>query len=132
MNILKNMDNIFRNFLWNKKKAKIALNILKNPKDQGGLNLVDLNIKEKSMKATWPQILAKEPEYSEMVYRATHLSTIKENIWRCRLHPSDVDSLRISQQFWTDTIKSWCEYNYYTDFRVENQLIWYNSEIKIG
>ena len=131
-NIIKNMDNIVREFLWNGKKGKIAYNILQNPKREGGLGLVHLKNKDKSLKATWPQILDKEKEYAELVYSIMKVSKLKEHIWRCSLHPEDVKYLKIRNQFWEDVLKSWCKFNYYTDFRVKNQYIWYNSRIRVG
>ena len=50
--VIKNMENVMREFLWNGKKAKIALNILQNPKTQGGLNLVNLEKRDKALKVT--------------------------------------------------------------------------------
>ena len=43
--IIKNIENIIRNYLWNGGKAKIAYNILQLPKEEGGLNLVDFRQK---------------------------------------------------------------------------------------
>ena len=54
--VVKQMNNIIREFLWNGKKAKIAYAILQNPKDQGGLNLVNLKNKDRALKVSWPQI----------------------------------------------------------------------------
>ena len=33
--------------------------------------------------------------------------------------------------FWKEVLIAWNEYNYYKNFNVENQYIWYNSSIKI-
>ena len=127
---IKTVDNIIRGYLWNGRKAKIAYNILQLPKKEGGLNLVDLAIKDKALKATWPQILQKEDDYSQMVYGIMRCKTLKENIWRCTIHPGDVNSLKVKSSFWSDVLTSWCEYNYYQNSRVENQILWYNSSIK--
>ena len=66
-----------------------------------------------------------------MAYQIMRCSTIKENIWRCRIKPSDVNSLKIKEDFWKDTLASWSKYNYYRNFRIENQYLWYNSDITI-
>ena len=129
---IKTIENTIGDFLWDGKKAKIAYNILQNPKSQGGLNLVHLRNKETALKSTWPKILEKEDEYAQLVYGIIRCKTLGKDIWRCRLHPQDVDQLRISNQFWSNTLKAWCTYNYYNNFRIENQLIWYNSEIKVN
>ena len=130
-NIIKNLDNLMRDFLWNGKKAKIALKTLQNPKSEGGLNLVNFSNKEKALKATWPQILAKEEQYSMLVYNIMKSDCLQENIWRCRIHPDDISTLKIQSPFWTDVLRCWAEYNFYNNFRIENQYIWYNSSIKV-
>ena len=126
------MENIIRDYLWKGKKAKIALKILQNPKDQGGLNLINLRNRDMALKATYPQILHKEQDYANLVYSSMKLSRLKEKIWRCRLHPKDVDKLKITNQFWSDVLKCWCEYNYHTNMTEANQMIWLNSHIRVG
>ena len=129
--IIKCIENEIRDFIWNGKKSKIAYKILQNPKGAGGLELVNFRNKEVSLKATWPLILCKEDEYSKLVYSIMRLTGLGEDIWRCHLQAEDVDHLKIQNQFWHDILKSWAEYNYYTEVRTENQLIWYNSKIRI-
>ena len=129
--IIKSTDNIIRNFLWNGKKSKIAYNILQNPKAEGGLNLVNLRNKDIALKATWPQILVKEEEYSKLVYNTIGCSPLGEDIWRCSLYEWDVKTLNIANPFWEDVLYSWNTYNSHHERRIENQLIWYNSNIRI-
>ena len=129
--IVKNINNIIRNFIWNNKKAKIAYNILQLPKRQGGLGLVNLEHKEYALKATWPQILQKEPEYAQIVYSLIHCSVLQEDIWRCSIAPEDVKGLRISSEFWRNVLWCWSNYNYYYQMKEENQLIWLNSRIRV-
>ena len=129
--VVKNMDNLIRNYLWGGKKSKIAYNILQLPKKEGGLNLVNLQKKDTSLKATWPQILHNETEYAKLVYRIIRCRTIEEDIWRCNISPEDVNSLKFNNQFWKDVLISWSEYNYYQEARIENQILWYNSRIKV-
>ena len=57
---------------------------------------------------------------------------LKENIWRCRLREEDVAKLRIKNVFWEDVLKAWASFNYYTGFKIENQILWYNSDICVG
>ena len=128
---IQTMDNIIREYLWGGKKAKIAYKILQNSKKEGGLDLINLEIKDKSLKATWPQILHKETEYAKLVYQHLKCSAIQEDIWRCSLKKEDVKKLKIKDQFWENVLEHWCEFNYYRDRHIENQLIWYNSNIRI-
>ena len=129
--IVKKIDNIIRSFLWDHKKAKISYKILQNPKKEGGLNLVNIKNKDKALKTTWPQILKEEQEYSKMVYGFLRCTEIGEDIWRVSLEKTDVKNLKIKNQFWENVLEAWCEYNYYLDRRIDNQIIWYNSSIRI-
>ena len=130
--LLQCIDNIIRDFLWDGKKAKIAYHILQNPKKEGGLNLVNLRHKEIALKATWPKILVREEEYASLVYKHMRCSVFGENIWRCRLLKYDIERLKIRNIFWKDVLVCWNEYNYSKNFRIENQIIWYNSQIRIA
>ena len=130
-NIVKAINNSIRNFIWNGKKAKIAYTILQNPKKEGGLNLVNLQNRDKALKATWPQILSKEEEYSQLVYTIMRCQFLGDDIWRCNIKKEDVKILKIRNSFWNDVLESWSEYNYYHNRTIENQLIWYNSQIKV-
>ena len=129
--IVKQVDNIIRQFLWSGKKSKIAYSMLQNPKHQGGLDLVNLTKKDIALKASWPQILGKEQEYAEMVYGIMKCSTLKENLWRCSIAPEDAREYKTSNVFWRDVLVSWSEYNFFHNTRVENQIIWNNSSIRV-
>ena len=130
--VIKNLDNLIREYIWNGKKAKIAYHILQNSKKEGGLNLFNLKKKEIALKATWPQILSKEEEYASMVYDIMRGNCLKENIWRCHLNYEDVHVLKIKNEFWKDVLQCWCQYNFFHNFRIENQILWYNSCIRIN
>ena len=132
VNIIKVVENHIREFIWGGKKAKIALGILQNTKKEGGLNLVNLRNKDIALKATWPQIIHSEPEYASMVYDTIRCNLLQEDIWRCRLLKEDINGLKIQNEFWKDVLIAWSEYNFFHDFRIENQIIWYNSQIRIN
>ena len=129
--VIKRVETEIRHYLWGGKKAKIALSILKNSKKEGGLNLADLKNKDIALKATWPQILAKEHDYATMVYGLIS-PILGENIWRVNLDASDVKYLDIKSEFWVDVLKSWCSFNYWHNKRVENQIIWLNSQVRVN
>ena len=129
--IVKSVDNSIRRFLWNGKKAKIAYSILQNAKKEGGLDLVNLEKKDISLKATWPQTLSKEEDYSKMVYSFMRCQQLNHNIWRCNINKDNVKQIKIKNVFWVDVLESWCEYNYYCNSKIENQILWFNSKIKL-
>ena len=130
--IVKKVDNLIKDFLWNKRKPKIAYKILQNPKKEGGLNLVNLRKKEIALKATWPQILMNEPEYEELVYTIMRMSGLGRDIWRCNLLHEHVYMLHNMCPFWREVLSCWCQYNFLNNSRIENQIIWYNSKILVG
>ena len=129
--MLKKIDNKIREFIWSKKKPKIKYKILQAPKIAGGLGLVDLHKKEIALKATWPKILYKEQEYAKMVYNILRIP-IEEDIWRCRIEPQEVKNLKLRNEFWEDVLHSWNQYNFFVSSRIENQILWYNSYIKVS
>ena len=129
--IIKNIECKLREFLWNGKKAKISLKILQNPKHLGGLGLVNLLNKDKALKATWPQILNTEQHYADLVYSTMRMNTIRDNIWRCNISPKDVESFKMKNTFWKEVLQAWGDYNTSYPTRIENQMLWYNSNIKV-
>ena len=128
--VIKNIDNEIRNYLWNGKRAKIAYSILKNPVKEGGLNLTDIKNREIALKATWPQVLSTEDDYSAIVYYIID-SELSQNVWRVSLLPDDVKYLKITNQFWVDVVKCWCTFNFSYGRTLENQMLWYNSCIRV-
>ena len=128
---IKKVDNMIRNYLWNGKKSKVSYRILQNSKAEGGLNLVNLKHKDISLKATWPQILYKEEEYAEIVYGILRCSVIKKDIWRVNLDKKDINNMKVKSEFWRDVMLSWSEYTQRAGTRIENQIIWYNSNIRV-
>ena len=61
---------------------------------------------------------------------------LKEDIWKCNLSKHDIkDVIKDTNSFWASVLAAWCEYNYVDeipDEEVGNQIIWFNSKIKIG
>ena len=84
-----------------------------------------------SLKATWPQILKTEQEYAKIVYHQLRCEELGEDIWRCNLYKKDIVKMKSKSDFWKDVLVAWNKYNICEGRKVENQLIWYNSEIRI-
>ena len=129
--IVKQVNGEIRNYLWKGGKDKIAYDILRNPKHYGWLNLCNLKFKEIALKATWPAILLSEKEYAQMVYSLIS-PIVGEDIWRVSLRPEDVGCLNINNTFWRDVVRCWCEFNYWHESEVENQILWFNSRIRVN
>ena len=130
--VIKCVDSYIREFLWDGKKSKVAYRILQCPKKAGGLNLVNLEKRDTALKASWPYILKTEEEYAKIVYQLLRCEQLEQNIWRCNINSEDAKMFKTKSQFWRDVLFSWSQYNSTKNFRIENQIIWYNSYIKIA
>ena len=128
--IVKTFESIISNFLWAGSNAKIALRILQGSKKQGGLKLANLRFKDMALKITWVQILEKETDYSKMIYPTLH--PMGKGIFRCHTRPADAIQIGITSKFWLDLVKAWCHYNFKYKTRIDNQILWLNSDIKIN
>ena len=129
-NIIKVIENEIRKYLWGGKKAKIAYQMLQNSVETGGLNLVNFRNKECALKATWPQILYKEKDYAQMIYGIIGKG-VGEWIWRANLSIQHVESIGIEDDFWKDTLKAWCRFNFNHRSFQQNQILWMNSNVLI-
>ena len=127
--IIKELEDEFRRFIWNGKKAKIALEVLQRSKEEGGLRLVDLRKKEKALKISWIQILEEDEKMANLAYEAIS-PILRQWIFDCNLNHKDVKWLKIGNKFWEQVLKAWCEIHYAPDNK-QDQVIWYNSNIRI-
>ena len=130
---VKLIESIIRDFIWNGKRPKIALELMQKDKKDDGLRLVNLRAKQDSIKIAW--IFKEKDEFlNKSMY--VHLdSKITELIWRCNLNCRDARTIFVDVNFWTETLYAWCKVNY---SKVEgkqnilNQILWYNSWIRVN
>ena len=129
--LVKTLDTLLTDFIWNGKRAKVSLKTLRKKKKCGGLNLVDIELRDIAIKCCWIQTLAKDKKGAELAF---HLLAplLQEDIFRCNIKASDVEELGIKSVFWSDVLKAWCKFNYKMSDTHEGQLLWFNSDVKIG
>ena len=127
--LIEEMKKEIRSFIWNGKKAKIALKTLQGSIDTGGLRLVNLRLKEVALKISWIQILEQDEAMAEMAFRSIN-PYLKTWVFECNLSKKDVKFLNIENTFWRDVMEAWCYYHY-TENIDQNQCIWYNSLIRV-
>lgn len=92
MNVLPNMpeqyileiNKLLVKFIWNGKRPKIALQALQCDKLQGGVGLVDLENKEKSLKILWVKAYFQEDTIKALADRLL-LARLKEKVWETNL-----------------------------------------------
>ena len=134
--LIDNINSIIVDFLWNSKSPKIALRTLQANKLDGGLNLTDFVTKDKALKASWVKIMKTDEFIENIAYDRLQIK-INEKIWECNLSKKDIID-NFPNNFWRDVLLAWSEINYTNRSdtenkkQIENQIIWYNSNIKIA
>ena len=129
---VKRIENLFRNYLWGGKKAKIALRTLQKSKRDGGLGLCDIRAKQASLKVGWIQVLQQDDHTAAIAYSSMGSTTaiLKHHIWMCNLHKKDAAGLS-DNRFWKQALVHWAQINYNSSSSVWDQVIWCNSYIRI-
>ena len=130
-------DSIVQNFIWKGKSAKIPLSILQAPKKDGGMGLIDLKTKAKSLLINWiPRIYSSNILFDLARY---HIGPAVEQhlVFKTNLHHTDVSSInnRLKGSFWQTLLQEWCKYNSHYPQNADSVLeeyLWYNSNIRIN
>ena len=127
------IENEIRQFLWNDKNPKIALKTLQKLKEQGGLSLLDLKVKQDTLKISWVFRLQDNAFLAACAYRVI-APILRENIWRCNIHHSMVKKCVDITNFWGQVLLAWSKVNYLEPQNrkeVFKQFLWMNSNILI-
>ena len=127
----KSLEAEFDKFIWNGARPKVPQKVLNLSKERGGVKLVNLGWKDKSLKLTWVQTLQKEPKLKNIVYTILD-NKLSDTIWSCNLWPEDVHYLTVNP-FWSQVMEAWFELRKLKvgeDIK-ENVVLWYNSQIRI-
>ena len=125
-------------FIWNAHKPKIRTEFLYLSAKQGGRKLAKLSNRDKALKIKWVQRLHCEDMDRMVTKLAYHYinSGIKNALfWECNFNIADCKQFNIQNPFWKSVVDAWSEFNYrdpQTQNEIQNQVIWYNSNIKIG
>ena len=128
--MVKKIQQIFTDFIWNFRRPKIALKILQARKTEGGLGLVNITARQKALKSSWIQILQRNRGYAKMVYS---IIDVPEWVWRCTIHPKDVCKIVKNNIFWQQFLEAWATYAYKEEVsEISTQILWYNSKILIS
>ena len=131
---VKKAEEIIEKYLWDGHKPKIPLHVLQLDKQSGGLNLVNLRIKDTAIKASWIRIGTDDAQVQEIMTK-TLAPKIGNLLWKCNIKEEDVDGIIEGQKvngFWTDVLKAWCKFNYMEEMQEGvDEPIWFNSNIRI-
>ena len=124
------IDSIILKYLWKGKRPKIPLYILRRNKSQGGLRLVDPELRYDALQTRWIQKAVYDPEFSYVSqWLCPEMGTA---FWKCNLTKSDVLQVCKIQSAWRDIRVIWAKHTYcepQTNTVIRKQIIWYNSSI---
>ena len=131
--IMQQLQDIIWEYIWQGKRAKISFNILRTPKDQGGLRLCDVRAKHKTILCQWVFTL-KDDGLLHRAMRAELMQGIGyEELWNCNLNEKDILLLLPKQTFWRAVLIAWSHYNHedpVTYQQVTTKFVWYNTFIR--
>ena len=131
--LVNKIQNMFNEFLWGGRKAKIPLKILQGSKQTGGANLVNIEQREAALKISWIRTIKSDDKLAGLAYHFL-VPELHEYIWQCNIDPADIDLFiaRDSNSFWYDVLTMWAQYNFTKDISKASRIIWMNSLIRIN
>ena len=132
-NTIKDLTTLITNFIWCGRKPKIRTEILMLDKIYGGAGLVNLKLKDQALKIAWIKRINQDSMLSHFTF--LHLGNIGDLIWQCNINEKDINK-KFTKSFWRDVLAAWSLLNFKDNCleypEIMNQVIWYNSKIKIN
>ena len=101
---------LLKKYIWDGKRAKLTLGLIKSNKSDGGLSMIDLAIKDMSLKIQWVLMILNDEVIAHITYTfwdAKHWVIIYGNVI-CYLF---MYCLYLNMGFWVDVLYSWAWYN---------------------
>ena len=133
-NYVKEIEVIFRTFIWDNKTPKIKWEVVKGLRKDGGAGLVDIKRKDEAQKLEWAFKCQNSQEVAARAYEALN-NQVGEILWSCTLKEKDIRKLFSVDHFWGDVLILWMKHNYWEPNQgkeVKDQILWLNSAIQIG
>ena len=130
---IKDFNAVIKEFIWKGKKPKIALETLTKSREQGGIRLVDLSVKQEVIQINWIFMLENDLFLSECAY-AVLSSKLRNLIWKCNLDVKTIKRMYRDENFWVKILLAWSKINYRPPKctqSIKDQIIWMNSEILV-
>ena len=124
-------------FLWNKSVPRIAYKKLIQNYNKLGLKLVDLELKDLSLKASWP-VKLKEREFDEIPWLYQNYPIKDKRIWDCNLNSKDTQSIVREHPLSTSShiLRAWMKLNFKPTMETKEEIlgtkIYGNSLIRRG
>ncbi|KAL9986569.1 hypothetical protein ACROYT_G000737 [Oculina patagonica] len=122
-------------FIWNFKPDKVKRNTLIGPIEKGGLNMVDFNMMNKSLKGAWVKRLyeAGDNKWCSLFSSATSQYG-GSFLLECNFNVSDLNFVSYVPSFYKEVLNVWQELHSKDPSSAkeyENEIIWNNRYIKI-
>jgi len=127
-NIIKEIESMFFNFIWNKRRDKIKRDILIQNYEDGGLKMVNVKKYITSLKVSWIRRL--------LFSKSSWTTLINKNLpddYYCL--GANFKTLQIQNPFWKCVFQAWADFN--SNFNastvedVFNQPLWHNNKLNI-
>ena len=129
---VKRFKKMVQDFIWNNRKPKISMEKLCCNKNQGGLKLVDIKVKDNAMKVQWVKMISEDPYMRELAFNRLNCK-MYEFIFRSNLRKEDIID-NFVDNFWRDVLLAWFEFAFIAEPKegqIWAQSIWYNSHIRV-
>ena len=108
--------------------------MLQAKRSEGGLGLVNLELKDDSLKASWINFIESDSFVMETSYHKLNVIPLNKQIWKCNIDKKDVLK-QFETGFWKDVLSAWAKWHFKENCLDENildQIIWFNSHIKVN
>ena len=131
-------NQLITDFIWNGRKPKIKLEYLQNLKQNFGLRLVNLQVRDIALKNAWvKRSVLKDRDDTVLMLAKYHIKPqiIFSEFWRLNFSCKHVDAVCNSHGFWHSVIIAWTKYNYHEVEDIQDiiaQRLWGNSQILVG
>ena len=127
-------NDIVNKFIWDGKTKKIPDKMLTANKEQGGLALVNIQLKDTCAKIRWVFEVVKNEKLKNLAYDMLD-NPIGDFIWQTTLYPEHISGcFKLNNKFWSDVLYEWSHFNVkYSrgEVGLPDQILWYNSLILI-
>ena len=120
-----------RDYVWKGRMDTVAY-VLTARKDQGDLNLANIQKCDQSLKISWVFYLEHDQVIENLAYY--FLNQIGDLIWQCNVAREDVNILIPMKNFWQDMLYTWAQYNFLQPLNQEQvleQVLWLKSAILV-
>ena len=112
---------LIRDYVWKGSRDKIAYNVLTARKDQGDLNLANIQNHDQFLNISWVFWGECDQVIENLAYYFLN-NQMGDLIWQCNIALEDVYILMPKKSFWRDFLYTWAQYNFLQPLNQEQLL----------